>query len=155
MQHQGHFLLLIIDFLKDKNFEKEQNVLNEEFTQLLKDREDLRDFFIDLNETSIPLPVNVERILRNARFLFSDTPYIQFKATDLIESIKKVENYCLNSIWPERMSECEKLCNCPKCEIKENINSIEEIKKVDVKLVWSPPWTKDMMSEEAKLELNL
>ena len=38
---------------------------------------------------------------------------------------------------------------------KENINSIEEIKKVDLKLVWSPPWTKDMMSEEAKLELNL
>ena len=50
--------------------------------------------------------------------------------------------------------------NCPVAEslpkmVKENINSIEEIKKVDLKLVWSPPWTKDMMSEEAKLELNL
>ena len=30
-----------------------------------------------------------------------------------------------------------------------------EIEKVNVKLVWSPPWTKDMMSEAAKLELNL
>ena len=38
-------------------------------------------------------------------------------------------------------------------QIVEIIN--EEIKKVDLKLVWSPPWTKDMMSEEAKLELNL
>ena len=50
--------------------------------------------------------------------------------------------------------------NCPVADslpkmVKENINSIEEIKKVDLKLVWSPPWTKDMMSEEAKLELNL
>ena len=26
---------------------------------------------------------------------------------------------------------------------------------VDLKLVWDPPWTKDKMSEEAKLELNL
>ena len=50
--------------------------------------------------------------------------------------------------------------NCPVADslpkiVKENINSIEGIKKVDLKLVWSPPWTKDMMSEEAKLELNL
>ena len=50
--------------------------------------------------------------------------------------------------------------NCPVADslpkmVKENINSIEEIKKVDLKLVWNPPWTKDMMSEEAKLELNL
>ena len=49
--------------------------------------------------------------------------------------------------------------NCPVADslpkmVKENINSIEEIKKVDLKLVWVP-WTKDMMSEEAKLELNL
>ena len=50
--------------------------------------------------------------------------------------------------------------NCPVTDslpkmVKENINSIEEIKKVDLKLVWRSPWTKDMMSEEAKLELNL
>ena len=50
--------------------------------------------------------------------------------------------------------------NCPVADslpkmVKENINSIEEVKKVDLKLVWNPPWTKDMMSEEAKLELNL
>ena len=50
--------------------------------------------------------------------------------------------------------------NCPVADslpkmVKENIMSIEGVKKVDLKLVWSPPWTKDMMSEEAKLELNL
>tara|TARA_Y100001958_G_scaffold146024_1_gene125340 strand:- start:290 stop:589 length:300 start_codon:yes stop_codon:yes gene_type:complete len=50
--------------------------------------------------------------------------------------------------------------NCPVADslpkmVKENIMSIKGVKKVDLKLVWSPPWTKDMMSEEAKLELNL
>ena len=50
--------------------------------------------------------------------------------------------------------------NCPVADslprmVKENISSIEGIIKVDLKLVWNPPWTKDMMSEEAKFELNL
>ena len=50
--------------------------------------------------------------------------------------------------------------NCPVAEslpkmVKDNVLKIEEVSDVDLKLVWSPPWTKDMMSEEAKLELNL
>ena len=50
--------------------------------------------------------------------------------------------------------------NCPVAEslpnsVKENILKINEIKNVDLKLVWDPPWTKEIMSEAAKLELNL
>jgi len=50
--------------------------------------------------------------------------------------------------------------NCPVAEslpnsVKENILKVEGIKNVDLKLVWDPPWTKDKMSEAAKLELNL
>ena len=50
--------------------------------------------------------------------------------------------------------------NCPVAEslpnsVKENILKISEIKEVDLKLVWDPPWTKEKMSEAAKLELNL
>jgi FeS assembly SUF system protein len=50
--------------------------------------------------------------------------------------------------------------NCPVAEslpnnVKENVLKVEGIHEVDLKLVWNPPWTKDMMSEAAKLELNL
>ena len=50
--------------------------------------------------------------------------------------------------------------NCPVAEslpkmVKDNVLKIEKVSDVDLKLVWSPPWTKDMMSEAAKLELNL
>ena len=50
--------------------------------------------------------------------------------------------------------------NCPVAEslpkmVKDNILKIEGIDDVDLKLVWDPPWTKDKMSEAAKLELNL
>ena len=50
--------------------------------------------------------------------------------------------------------------NCPVAEelpnsVKHNIMKLEEVKEVDLELVWDPPWTKDKMSEAAKLELNL
>ena len=50
--------------------------------------------------------------------------------------------------------------NCPVAEslpneVKENIMNVEGVAEVDLKLVWEPPWTKDKMSEAAKLELNL
>ena len=50
--------------------------------------------------------------------------------------------------------------NCPVAEslpneVKNSIKEIKEVKDVDLKLVWEPPWDKSMMSESAKLELNL
>jgi FeS assembly SUF system protein len=50
--------------------------------------------------------------------------------------------------------------NCPVAEslpkeVKDSIMEIKEVNKVDLDLVWDPPWNKSMMSESAKLELNL
>ena len=50
--------------------------------------------------------------------------------------------------------------NCPVAEslprmVKDNILKIEGVNDVNLNLVWDPPWTKDKMSEAAKLELNL
>ena len=50
--------------------------------------------------------------------------------------------------------------NCPVAEslpkeVKEGVMQVDGIEEVDLELVWDPPWTKDMMSEAAKLELNL
>ena len=39
--------------------------------------------------------------------------------------------------------------------VKNNILKLDGVEDVDLKLVWDPPWTKDKMSEAAKLELNL
>tara|TARA_B100000575_G_scaffold218059_1_gene178640 strand:- start:591 stop:887 length:297 start_codon:yes stop_codon:yes gene_type:complete len=50
--------------------------------------------------------------------------------------------------------------NCPVAEslpkeVKEGAMQVEGIDDVDLQLVWDPPWNKDMMSDAAKLELNL
>ena len=39
-------------------------------------------------------------------------------------------------------------------EVDQKIREIEGINDVFVEITWSPAWTKDLMSEEAKLELG-
>ena len=50
--------------------------------------------------------------------------------------------------------------NCPVAEslpkeVKDGIMQVEGIDNVDLDLVWDPPWNQTMMTEAAKLELNL
>ena len=49
--------------------------------------------------------------------------------------------------------------NCPVAEtlpkeVEDKIKSLEEVLDAKVIIVFDPPWDKDMMSEEAKLELG-
>ncbi|MDB3949393.1 iron-sulfur cluster assembly protein [Candidatus Pelagibacter sp.] len=50
--------------------------------------------------------------------------------------------------------------NCPVAEslpqeVKDGAMQVEGVEEVDLDLVFEPPWEKSMMSEAAKLELNL
>lgn len=50
--------------------------------------------------------------------------------------------------------------NCPVAEslpreVEEKVKTIEHIKDVEVEITFDPPWSKDLMSEEAKLELGM
>jgi len=49
--------------------------------------------------------------------------------------------------------------SCPMADFiledaRMKLESIEELKSVDIQIVFEPEWTRDMMSEEAKLELG-
>ena len=49
--------------------------------------------------------------------------------------------------------------NCPVAEslpveVKNKIEQIPQVNTVVVEITWEPPWSKSMMSEEAKLELG-
>lgn len=50
--------------------------------------------------------------------------------------------------------------NCPVAEtlpleVEEKVKSINEVKDAEVEITFDPPWSKDLMSEEAKLELGM
>jgi FeS assembly SUF system protein len=49
--------------------------------------------------------------------------------------------------------------NCPIADdivlsVKQGVEAIDDVKSVTINLVFDPPWSKDMMSEEALLELG-
>ncbi|MGB0260625.1 MAG: SUF system Fe-S cluster assembly protein [Flavobacteriaceae bacterium] len=49
--------------------------------------------------------------------------------------------------------------NCPVAEslpqeVKDKVQSVEEVNEAEVELTFDPPWTRDLMSDEAKLELG-
>jgi FeS assembly SUF system protein len=50
--------------------------------------------------------------------------------------------------------------NCPVAEslpkeVEDKVKSIDNVKDAEVEITFDPPWTKDLMSEEAKLELGM
>jgi FeS assembly SUF system protein len=50
--------------------------------------------------------------------------------------------------------------NCPVAEtlpveVEEKVKSLDMVKDAEVEITFDPPWTQDLMSEEAKLELGL
>jgi FeS assembly SUF system protein len=50
--------------------------------------------------------------------------------------------------------------NCPVAEtlpveVEEKVKSIDAIKDVEVEITFDPPWTQELMSEAAKLELGM
>ena len=50
--------------------------------------------------------------------------------------------------------------NCPVAEslpmeVENTVKEVREVKKVNLELVWDPPWNKSMITEAGKLELNL
>ncbi|MFD2551283.1 DUF59 domain-containing protein [Bizionia sediminis] len=50
--------------------------------------------------------------------------------------------------------------NCPVAEtlpleVEEKVKSIDMVKSAEVEITFDPPWSQDLMSEEAKLELGM
>jgi len=50
--------------------------------------------------------------------------------------------------------------NCPVAEtlpleVEEKVKSLNDVKDAEVEITFDPPWTQDLMSEEAKLELGM
>ena len=50
--------------------------------------------------------------------------------------------------------------NCPVAEtlpleVEEKVKSLKDVKDAEVEITFDPPWTQELMSEEAKLELGM
>ncbi len=72
----------------------------------------------------------------------------------LIYKIDRFNNGNINIEMSLTAPACPVAGELPK-EVCEKVSSIETVGEVTVKLVWDPAWTSEMMSEDAKLLLDV
>ena len=94
-----------------------------------------------------------EKVISEIKKIYDPEIPVNIYELGLIYDIK-VKNNTAKIIMTLTSPNCPVAESLPK-EVKEGAMQVEEIDDVDLQLVWDPPWNKDMMSDVAKLELNL
>ena len=97
--------------------------------------------------------INEEEIIECIKTVIDPEIPVNLYDLGLIYSIKNTNNNILIEMTLTNP-------NCPVAgQMPENVaKSIEKInglRSIEVKLVWSPSWSKDLMSEDAKLALDI
>jgi len=95
-----------------------------------------------------------EKIIKEIKKIYDPEIPVNIYELGLIYDIKVEKNNNIKVKMTLTTPNCPVAESLPK-EVKDSIMEIKEVKDVDLQLVWDPPWNKSMMSEAAKLELNL
>ena len=102
---------------------------------------------IDVNELG-------ENIVRTLKTIFDPEIPVDIYELGLIYDVFVNENYDVKILMTLTSPNCPVAETLPM-EVKEKVSSINMVKDVEIELTFDPPWDKDMMSEEAKLELGM
>ena len=95
-----------------------------------------------------------EKVIKEIKKIYDPEIPVNIYELGLIYKIEIIDEKKVNIDMTLTTPNCPVADSLPKL-VKNNILKIEGISDVDLNLVWDPPWTKDKMSEVAKLELNL
>lgn len=102
---------------------------------------------IDMNELG-------ENIVRTLKTIFDPEIPVDIYELGLIYDVFVNENYDVKILMTLTSPNCPVAETLPM-EVKEKVSSINLVKEVEIELTFDPPWDKEMMSEEAKLELGM
>ena len=95
-----------------------------------------------------------DKIIKEIKKIYDPEIPVNIYELGLIYDVKVEKNNSVKVKMTLTTPNCPVAESLPK-EVKDSIMEIKEVKNVDLELVWEPPWDKSMMSEAAKLELNL
>ena len=94
-----------------------------------------------------------EKIIENIKKVFDPEIPVDIYELGLIYDIK-IDDGDVEVIMTLTSPFCPVAGSLPK-EVAARVSEVEGVKKANVELVFEPPWTMDLMSNEAKLELNM
>tara|TARA_Y100000768_G_C23917727_1_gene653236 strand:+ start:810 stop:1136 length:327 start_codon:yes stop_codon:yes gene_type:complete len=94
-----------------------------------------------------------EKIVKELKSIFDPEIPVDIYELGLIYDVFVNEDYEVKILMTLTSPNCPVAESLPQ-EVEEKIRSIDEVKTAEVEITFDPPWTKDLMSEEAKLELG-
>ena len=95
-----------------------------------------------------------KKIVEVLKTIFDPEIPVDIYELGLIYDVFVNEDYDVKILMTLTTPNCPVAESLPK-EVKDSAMQVEGIEYVDLNLVFEPPWEKSMMSEAAKLELNL
>ena len=95
-----------------------------------------------------------EKVVSVIKTIYDPEIPVDIYELGLIYDVFVNEDYNVKIIMTLTSPNCPVAESLPK-EVEEKVESIKSIKSAKVEITFDPPWNKDLMSEEAKLELGL
>ena len=95
-----------------------------------------------------------EKVVSVIKTIYDPEIPVDIYELGLIYDVFVNEDYNVKIIMTLTSPNCPVAETLPK-EVEEKVESIKSIKSAKVEITFDPPWNKDLMREEAKLELGL
>jgi FeS assembly SUF system protein len=105
---------------------------------------------MDANELKITLE---NRIVEQLKTVFDPEIPVNIYDLGLVYHIDISDDYKVHLQMTLTAPNCPVAESLPQ-EVREKVLSVEGVKDVDLEIVFDPPWSMDMISEEGKLELG-
>ena len=95
-----------------------------------------------------------EKIIGEIKKIYDPEIPVNIYDLGLIYDVKVDENNNVDVIMTLTTPNCPVAESLPM-EVENTVKEVKDVKKVNLELVWDPPWDKSMITEAGKLELNL
>ena len=107
-----------------------------------------------MSEVTIDTNAMGEKIVRVLKTIYDPEIPVDIYELGLIYDVFVNENSDVKILMTLTSPNCPVAETLP-LEIEEKVKSLKEVNSATVEITFDPEWTKDLMSEEAKLELGL
>jgi len=95
-----------------------------------------------------------EKIVRVLKTIYDPEIPVDIYELGLIYDVMVNTDYDVKILMTLTTPNCPVAESLPR-EVEERVKSVDTVKDCEVEITFDPPWTQDLMSEEAKLELGL
>lgn len=107
-----------------------------------------------MSDTTIDTNALGEKIVNVLKTIYDPEIPVDIYELGLIYDVFVNEDYDVKILMTLTTPNCPVAETLP-LEVEEKVKSLNDVKSAEVEITFDPPWSQDLMSEEAKLELGM